>query len=198
MHFIFDLGNVVFTWNPMSEIQSFTHDDDLSMRIRRALTDHPDWHRFDLGTIEPKELARNAALRAGVEESLVMDIVGSLGNAFRPDHDTIALITHLRDLGLPVHCLSNMGRPLFEGLASTYTLSDLFEECFVSYQLGLGKPDIEIFRYTLEKLGLEPGQALFFDDKAGNVEAAREIGIHAFLFTDAERCRRDIESLVEL
>jgi len=64
--------------------------------------------------------------------------------------------------------------------------------------VGLRKPDPAIFHLTLERLGVEPGQAVFVDDMIYNVDAARELGIHTIQFVDPETSLGELESLLGL
>jgi len=61
-----------------------------------------------------------------------------------------------------------------------------------SYQHGVGKPDEEIYRLTLDKLGVEAGETLFVDDRPRNVEAARKLGIRALQYTTTEQLRANL------
>lgn len=61
-----------------------------------------------------------------------------------------------------------------------YGLGDLFEKLWFSHQIGLSKPDPEIFRYVLNDGELKPEETLFIDDTLVHVEAARNVGINAW------------------
>ena len=52
----------------------------------------------------------------------------------------------------------------------------------VSADLHIIKPDERIYRYLLERYGLNPGETLFIDDRLENVEGARKVGIQAEVF----------------
>lgn len=56
-------------------------------------------------------------------------------------------------------------------------LEDLFETVFLSYEMGLMKPDARIYREVLDRAGLEAEETLFLDDNADNIRAAAELGI---------------------
>jgi glucose-1-phosphatase len=60
-----------------------------------------------------------------------------------------------------------------------FGLGELFEKLWFSHQLGLVKPDPEIFRFVLKDAGLHPEETLFIDDTLVHVEAARSVGINA-------------------
>jgi putative hydrolase of the HAD superfamily len=61
-----------------------------------------------------------------------------------------------------------------------------------SCQLGVVKPNPELYRHALAKLGTQPEETLFIDDKRPNIEAARALGIQAIQFSSVERLRQDL------
>ncbi|MGA9719726.1 MAG: HAD-IA family hydrolase, partial [Acidobacteriaceae bacterium] len=63
-----------------------------------------------------------------------------------------------------------------------------------SCELLTAKPDPAIYRHTLEKLGVTPGEAMFIDDISANITAARTLGIDGIQFTTVEQLRRDLEA----
>lgn len=58
-------------------------------------------------------------------------------------------------------------------------LSTLTERVFVSHEMGMRKPDAEIYAEVLQQAGLSAGTTLFFDDNLQNVEAAAALGIRS-------------------
>jgi putative hydrolase of the HAD superfamily len=67
-----------------------------------------------------------------------------------------------------------------------------FDVLVWSYQVHMVKPNPAIYRYTLKKLGTRPGETLFLDDRAVNIEAARAVGMKALEFSTVERLREDL------
>ncbi|GAA1195366.1 HAD family hydrolase [Prauserella alba] len=61
-----------------------------------------------------------------------------------------------------------------------------FEQLIFSGDVGMAKPDAEIYRLLVQRLDCAPGDCLFFDDRRVNVEAARTAGVHAELWPGAE------------
>ena len=59
--------------------------------------------------------------------------------------------------------------------------SELFEKDYFSHQLGLKKPDPEIFEFILRDAELLPNETLFIDDSQVNIEGAEALGIQSFL-----------------
>ncbi len=79
----------------------------------------------------------------------------------------------IRGAGIPIGLLSNLPRPLGEYLRNEMRLPAHFDRHTFSYELRTAKPDAEIYRHAVDGLGIEPGEALFLDDREANVEGAR-------------------------
>ena len=59
----------------------------------------------------------------------------------------------------------------------------LFDAVVISGEVGMRKPEPEIFRYTLGLLGAEPAEAVFVDDLPFNIQGAADVGIIGVLHT---------------
>lgn len=71
-----------------------------------------------------------------------------------------------------------------------HKLSDYFEKCFLSNEMGLSKPDPTIFKMFLSETGVSPEQTLYIDDAIKNVEAASSLGFKARLYVPGEDLRK--------
>lgn len=68
-------------------------------------------------------------------------------------------------------------------LQKDYNMADLsacFEKIYLSYKVGLQKPDSEIFELVLSKNNLDPNETLFIDDSIQHIEGAKKLGIHTY------------------
>ena len=65
---------------------------------------------------------------------------------------------------------------------SIFGFDRLVDEMIISAEEGIAKPDERIYRIALEKMGVEPEEAVFLDDLSANVEAARQLGMKAVQF----------------
>ena len=73
----------------------------------------------------------------------------------------------------------------------------LFERVFVSAELGLLKPEPEIYRHIARELDIELGRMVFIDNKAVNVDGATALGVTGHVFTGVEGLRTFLASLAE-
>jgi len=80
--------------------------------------------------------------------------------------------------------LTNSPAPFFRKIMSSNksTVDGLFGVIVVSSENGVAKPDPEIYRITLARLGVEAGQACLIDDNPANVAGAIAVGMDAILF----------------
>lgn len=99
--------------------------------------------------------------------------------------DVVQTIHKLRPLGIKVVLLSNASN-FIDDLLRKSGVDDIWDEKFLSYKLGIKKPDPEIFLYVLEKMNTKPEDACFIDDNEINVVAAKKIGIEGVLYPSEE------------
>ena len=78
-----------------------------------------------------------------------------------------------------------------------FPVFDYFDEQVVSCEVGMGKPDREIFEYLLSHCGLEASETLFIDDRKDNTDAAAEVGL-ATLHFDRNDASASCQRLREL
>ena len=66
----------------------------------------------------------------------------------------------------------------------------LFDGLVISGEVGMVKPNENVYRYLLDKYRLDPAECLFVDDRADNIEAGEKLGIKGYLFDgDSKKLR---------
>ena len=55
-----------------------------------------------------------------------------------------------------------------------------FEKVYFSYEMGMRKPDAEIYTTLINRHELSPKRTLFVDDKKDNTDAAKALGLHVW------------------
>jgi HAD superfamily hydrolase (TIGR01509 family) len=66
------------------------------------------------------------------------------------------------------------------------SMEELFDRCYLSYQIGMTKPDPAIFNYLLEQEGVTANECLFLDDGVKNIDTASAMGFQTRLIDPAE------------
>ena len=110
------------------------------------------------------------------------------------DHGTLDVLLDLKSGGTRMALLSNAGRD-FGSYFRHGTLGDLFEQVFVSGELGAIKPSAAIFEHMLTELGVSAAETVFIDNKEVNIRGAEAVGIAGHVFTTAADLRAYLESL---
>lgn len=98
----------------------------------------------------------------------------------------------LKQRGLLTAILSNMGDDVLASVEREFSWIDRFDVLVWSCELGVVKPNPELYRHALNQLGTQPEETLFIDDKRPNVEAAQALGIQAIQFSSVERLRQNL------
>lgn len=94
--------------------------------------------------------------------------------------------------------LSNTNPAHHGRLRDRYDFFDYFDQLFLSYKIGLMKPGTAIFEHLLTTLNTAADSVAFFDDGARNVEAARNLGIHAYRVDSPAEILSVVEGFSEL
>ncbi len=93
------------------------------------------------------------------------------------------LFFELKAQGYPVYILSNLAE--YNKIAIDVKFPKFLEEStrnFYSYELGLHKPDIEIYKTVCREINTAPENCFFFDDAEKNIIGAKSIGMNAHIF----------------
>lgn len=72
---------------------------------------------------------------------------------------------------------------------------DNFEKLFFSFQLGMKKPDPEIYKFVCKKMKYLPEETLFVDDNSKNIECAILAGLNTFLYSSEKKLSDILHSI---
>jgi epoxide hydrolase-like predicted phosphatase len=93
--------------------------------------------------------------------------------------EIVDALQRCREAGFRLALVSNNDRPHFSLVAPdiTHAIDELFDVVVFSSDCNAEKPDPAIYRFALDKLGVEAEDAHYFDDLARNVDAALALGM---------------------
>ncbi len=100
----------------------------------------------------------------------------------KENHEMVRLSRQLREAGIKTAVLSNMQVDMLRVLRDKFRWLDEFEVQMYSCEVGMVKPAPEIYLECARRLGIEPAQGLFLDDKQPNIDGAARTGMHTLLF----------------
>lgn len=181
---LFDLGGVVLE-SPLEVIASYEDENRIPVgTINRHVASFRDggaWGKHERGEIDfagfcdlfEAELAADGIV---VDAAVLLARIAAFAAA-RPT--VLAEVRRLRSAGYRVAALTNSWESM-----PVLDLKENFDVLVESWREGVRKPDREIFARALERLGVEPHEALMIDDLGPNVKAAREMGMKTFKAAD--------------
>jgi FMN phosphatase YigB (HAD superfamily) len=179
---IFDVGQVCypFSLGPLNEFCMLNTSNKDDLKNKKGISSF-NYKPFMSGKINFEQFCKDLCCYCNIvySEEIKIKIDEKLhqgvGNFFE---ETLRVMNYLRDKNV-VCCLLSNALP---NLADTTRNLVADDKIFVSFELELLKPDVRIYEKVLKMLRAVPEEVLFVDDKAGNVEAAKSIGINGIVF----------------
>ena len=152
--------------------------------IQREVFRSLEWSMLDRGTISEQDAA--AAVCERMPERLhaaARDIVYRRNRAILPVPGMVELLADLKEAGFRLYLLSNTS-VAYHRFRSAIPGIRYFDDTLISADVGLVKPDPEIFHLACRRFDIIPSESAFIDDTPINAEAAHYVGMRAFVFND--------------
>ncbi|MFG2532996.1 HAD family hydrolase [Streptomyces sp. NPDC048516] len=105
--------------------------------------------------------------------------------------EVLTLLGELNQAGVPLALLSNAPRSHGQ-FFRRQPWSALFRHLVFSGEVGVAKPERDVWEVLLRRLRCAPGDCLFFDDRRVNIDSARTAGVPARHWTGPAAARQDI------
>ena len=193
---IFDLGGVLIDYSITTAIEAFRklgfmHFDEMIDPYRQSGV----LLALEKGEVPPR--------------ALYDEILRSVGRPVDPEAIDAALCSFLLDIpdykldmllalrrrGFGLFMLSNTNPIMMEHMKNGVfrkqglTVDDYFDRLFLSFEMGMAKPDPEIFEEMIRRTGIDPSESLFIDDSRANIETARSLGFLTYRASEHEDFR---------
>jgi HAD superfamily hydrolase (TIGR01509 family) len=203
MAVVFDLGGVVFKWKPLELLQEIfpVHAPDemaakkCAAQIFESFNPDSDWAKFDLGLIEPDELAQKISKRTGMAEADIHLLIARIPSHMSPQQGTVSIISDLKAAGHQLYYLSNMPAGYSDFLESSHDFFAHFSDGIFSARVQQIKPQMPIFENANQRFGVSGKETIFIDDVQANIDAAHAHGWTGVRFDEPTQVRRDLVSL---
>ena len=192
-----DYGGVLTT-NVWDSFRAFCEAEGIDREeVKRAFRDRPEamalLRRLEAGELTEEEFSPLFGPIIGVREDRHEGLVDRLFAGMRPEEGMIEALRRARAAGLKTGLISNSwGR----GRYDRDSFSELFDGVVISGEVGLYKPQPEIFHLGAERVGLRPAECVFVDDLRENCEGAEAVGMTAVLHRGAESSLERLEELL--
>jgi 2-haloacid dehalogenase len=187
---VFDVGNVLYGWDPHSFLARQLPEDEARLRFIEDV-DLWGWH----DTLDAGRPFAEAAAELSEKFPDYAAHISAWGERFGetisdPVPGVHAIVDELDQRGVPLFAITNFSAEFWAPFrAREDAFFRRFRGIVVSGEEKLLKPDPALYYRALDRFGLKAEEALFVDDRAINVEGAEAVGMHGHLFTDADALR---------
>ena len=148
---------------------------------------------LEVGALDEDSFSERFAPLLGIERH--EGLVDRLFAGMEPDEPMIDAVRRARAAGLRTGLVSNSwGR----GRYDRDSFPELFDAVVISGEVGLHKPQPQIFALAAERVELDPSQCVFVDDLRENCAGAEAVGMTGVLHRDATRTIARLEDLLGL
>lgn len=179
--YIFDFFGVIST--EVSEIWfSKLFSEEETIKIRSTLSKD-----VDIGNIDDEQFFSGLSEISGITSDKIKE---QWFNLVSINNDVIKFIKKAKK-NHKIVLLSNAPQKFLRGVLKEFELESLFDLIIISAEVKMIKPEIDIFKYTINQLNINPNDALFIDDNKKNIEGACKLGINTIHFKRIE----DLENI---
>jgi epoxide hydrolase-like predicted phosphatase len=192
-----DFGGVLTT-NVFQSFRAFCRaeglpEDAFVDLLRASAETRAELRRLETAQIDADDFARHLGPRLGVTETdgLMDRVFAGLG----PEPAMVDAVRRARAAGVRTGLVSNsVGSAIYDRAL----LDELFDATVISGEVGLHKPQPEIYLLAAERIGREPERCVFVDDLRENCAGAEAVGMAAILHRGPDRTLPELERLLRV
>ena len=191
---ISDLGGVVVEFNadrlvhqvaallgrPFDEVQEAIYHKELLLP-------------FELGRIRPQAYYEGLKVKLKLPWTYEQ-FVRAWNDIFTENRDVTQIMERVHKRHKLI-ALSNTNALHITHIKTTMPALSFFDDWIVSCDVGLRKPDPQIYFLALERAGVRPTAAVYIDDRPELVEAGRSIGLIGIRFENSRQLEQDLQSI---
>jgi len=191
---VMDLGGVYFTDGTHIAIEKICERYGIDKEKATFALDGELGSTYRTGAISRDDFWAKA--RKHMETDIPAEVLESMWNScYAEDKRTSELVDRLTAAGYELIFLSDNFKSRVEYLQNKYDFEKKFKSGVFSHESGIRKPQKEIYELVMTKTDSRPQDCVFVDNKRQNLTPAKELGMNAILFMDADQLERDLKAL---
>ncbi len=156
-------------------------------KFKKAILEN--WFKARVNEISSKEFWENLA---GFLKTDAKALRKDFMNFFGFRQEALELAKELKK-NYKIAMLSNQIEDWLEEAIEKHGLRQVFDVIVTSYESRLAKPDLAIYRKTVEELGVKPKECVYIDDMKKNIPPAKKLGMKTVLFKDVEQLKKELK-----
>jgi putative hydrolase of the HAD superfamily len=194
-----DYGGVLTT-NVWDSFRAFCDAEGLDReRVKHVFRSDPEaiglLRRLETGELSEDEFSAIFGPLLGLPPERHEGLVDRLFAGMEPEESMFEALRRARRAGLKTGMISNSwGR----GRYDRSLFGELFDGVVISGEVGLHKPQPQIFELGAERVGLPASRCVFVDDLVENCEGAAAVGMVAVLHRGPDQTLERLEELLDV
>ncbi len=182
---IFDCFGVLTTdtWNLFLEALPAGADVEAARQAHRA---------YNAGLMTKTDCAKR--IQAATGGSSFIELDDAVNQNFTKNTILLNYISELHSRGFKVGILSNIASNWIRDQFLDANEQAWIDDFVFSYEVGMVKPEPDMYRLACQRLGVQPEEALFIDDKELYCAAARQVGLHAIRYQNFSQIKSGVEA----
>ena len=187
---IFDIGGVLVNKSPVLQevLDEFSLKEEGIYYYYLATL-----RKLEVGEIDEPEFWRLFTQEFNIKKPVPnpSPLIKRYQKEIKVSSEVVSIKLELKKKGVLLAALSNTITTHANHLKKLGVFND-FDLTILSNEVGLLKPDPEIYKLVLLRLKVSPEEAIFIDDEPSYVKGAERIGINSFTFSNAEKLKKDL------
>lgn len=195
-NFIFDMGNVLISFNPDLYISRLGLNEEDSKLLMEKIYKSKEWEYMDYGKKDEAEVCQAVRqVLPGRLHQYIEELVIGWSDPQIFIEGMYEVVEELKEKGYGIYLLSNASVRQHEYWPDI-PASKFFDGKLVSADVGMVKPNKDIYLHLFDKFDLKAEECFFIYDKEDNIIAGRELGMDGFVFeNNVDELREKIMSL---
>ena len=193
---LFDMGNVLIRFDRDFFMERLGLSGEDKKLLMREVFLSVEWVQMDRGTIREEDAVRQVCSRIPQHlHDAAFKLISMWDRPILPVEGMYELVRELKENGYGIYLLSNASLRQHEYWPRV-PASEFFDGTIISADEKVMKPHPDYYLRALDRFGLIPGECVFIDDVAANIEGALYCGIPGIVFhADAKLLRRQLRDL---
>ncbi|MBT7458526.1 MAG: HAD family phosphatase [Flavobacteriaceae bacterium] len=194
---VFDLGGVLIDWNPEYVFLKEFRGDREKMNWFFNTICTSSWNEEQDAGYSIEKATNERVAMFPKHERLIRMYYGEWEQMLGFEHtETVEILRRLHDSKEhSIYSLTNWSNETFPVALKKFPFLSWFKGILVSGDVGLKKPDPEIYKLLLDRYGLEANTCVFIDDRTENVKAASALGFSGIVFKNHTQLSKDLKKL---
>ena len=194
---VFDIGNVLMKFDYLPYGKKLLGDEEAVEKVNKAIFNSRLWDELDRGR-DTDEIFQKMIEEEPEYEDQIRLTFDSVGDCMEREEYAVPWIRGLKKRGYRVLYLSNYSPHTMKANIDVLNFVPFMDGGIFSCDIKMIKPDPGIFRALIRKYSLEPGNCVFIDDNADNVDTGLSLGIHTTHLRDYDSAKSELEDLLSV